>query len=87
MQYTCLQVISLFRFQFARGDVTNNIRQAVQHGEFHFMYPEPIQNIKNISDFCISDRILVYDKLGTNTNQKDCFIRKRVYAVRVVMKL
>ena len=64
-----------------------NVQEACQHGEFKFLYPEPVQHIKIFSDFCPSDCILVYDKLGNNPFQKDCFRRKRVYAVRFVIKI
>ena len=65
----------------------NNVCEAGQHGEFNLMYMEPIQKIKTISDFYPIDRILLYDKLGINPLQKDCFSRKRVHAVRVVMEV
>ena len=65
----------------------NNVRKACQHGEFHFMYLEPIQHIKIIINFCPIDSILVYAKLGTNLLQKDCFRKNRVHAVRVVMEV
>ena len=76
-----------FVFSLQRVDVMNNVRKACQYGELHLMYLEPIQHIKIISDFCPSNRILVYDELGTNPLQKDCFKRKKVHAVRVVMKV
>ena len=65
----------------------DNVREACQYGGFHLMYLEPIQHIKIIIDLCPRDRILVYDELGTNPLQNDCFRRKRVHAVRVVMKV
>ena len=65
----------------------NNLRQACQHGGFNFLYLEPIQNIKIISCLCPSDRILVYDELGTNPLQNDCLRQKRVHAVRVLIEV
>ena len=65
----------------------NNVRKVCQHGKFNVLYLKPIQHIKIISDFCPSDRILVYDKLGTNPIQKDCLRRNRLHAVRFVMKV
>ena len=65
----------------------NTKHEAGQHGEFHLLYLEPIQHIKIISDFCPSDRFWVYDKLGTNPLQNDCFSRKRGRAVRVLMEV
>ena len=44
----------------------NNVHEACQNEKFHLLYLEPIQHIKIISDFCPSDRILVYEKIGTN---------------------
>ena len=69
------------------GDVMNNVQKLCQHGKLYLLYLEPIPHIKIISDFCPSDRILVYDELGTNPLQKDYFRQKRVHAVRVVMKV
>ena len=76
-----------FIFSLRRGDGMNNVRKACQNGGFHFLYLEPIHHIKIIGDFCPRDRILVYDKLGTNHLQKDFFRRKRVNVVRAVIKV
>ena len=65
----------------------NHVCIVCKHGEFHLLYLEPIHNIKIISDFCPSDRILVYDELSTNILQKYCFGKNRVHVVRVVVKV
>ena len=70
-----------------RGYGMNNVGKSYQHGEFNLLYLEPIKHIKIISDLYPSDRILVYDELGTNPLQKYCFRQKRVHAVRVVIKV
>ena len=61
--------------------------QSAKHGELNFLYLEPIQNITIISHISPRYHILVYDELGTDPLQKDCFRRTRVHAVRVVIKV
>ena len=70
-----------------RGDGINNIHEGVHNGEFNLLFLEPMKHIKTISDLCPSNNILVCDGLGINHIQKDCFRRKIVPVVRVVMKV
>ena len=65
----------------------NNVCEAGQHGGFHFLFMEPMQHIKIISDFCPRYLILVCEKLVIINLQDDCFSRKRVPLIRVVMEV
>ena len=62
----------------------NNVRKAVR---FHLLLLEPIHLIEIISDVSPSNRILVCEKIGVDPIQKDCFSRKIVYEVRVLMEV
>ena len=59
----------------------NNVRIACQHGEFNFLYMEKINHIKIISDFCSRNRILVYDKIGTNPPKR--IASAEIYCMRL----
>ena len=62
----------------------NYVRKAVR---FHLFLLEPIHQIEIISDVYPRNRILVCDKLGVDPIQTDCFSRKIVFAVRVLMEV
>ena len=70
-----------------RGDGIHNLRKEGQNEGFHFLFLEPMHHIKIIHDFFHSNSILVCDKLGINTLQKDLFNQKRVPVVNVIMEL
>ena len=63
-----------------------NVREVGQYGEFKF-FLKRMQCIKVVSDISPSNQILVCDNLGINPIQKNCFSKKRVPTVRVVIEV